>query len=370
MSTREDGEPLHTVLAAAQVIDPGFTEVTLKKWRDGGLVPRPEARPGRGRKSDKQGGRAAIYPAGTIAQLERLLALRTAAREAGRRFRPEQALWDVWWTGGYGRSSAIQAQLSGQVGALADFATAVRSQTDTEHDAPTGMTVYDEVARGKLGSELAGAQTRTGKRAFPSLLYFLINLAQGSFAGFTDDDPTGHRRKSTDLTDVQIFDRGTGLDRARQDRLDAADPWLQGPLASPLQGLAALISPVAVDEALEATADDELARARDELQALIGIFFSLRLTLEATHGPGAFGLAGALHPNDLDATAQQRLLLWWLAFRRRPELRDGFQVITTTAGTVAPLETFIDLTRSAASRELPRRLSPEQLLASQKGDAQ
>jgi hypothetical protein len=74
-----------------------------------------------------------------------------------------------------------------------------------------------------------------------------------------------------------------------------------------------------------------------------------------------------LHPNDLDAPAQQRLLLWWLAFRRSPDLRDGFRMITTTAGAVAPLETFIGLTRSAASRELPRQLSPEQLGTGQEG---
>lgn len=357
MSKHADGERLQAILAAARAIDPDFTEVTLRKWRDSGLVQRPQARPGRGRTT---GGRDAIYPTGTIVQLERLLAKRAAAREAGTRFRPDRALWQVWWGGGYGRPDAIRDLLQQQAEALALTVDSISPRLDTENGPERATTVYDELAPEAVGPGLAEASERTGKDAFPTLLYFLLNLARGSFPGFTDDDPGERTRRSTDPDDRHIFERGTGLDRARRDRIGAAQPWLRGPLAPQLQNLAGLISPTAVENALELTSDEELEAARDEVQALIGILFSLRLTLESMRGQGAFGLAGVLHPNDLDAAGQQRLLVWWLAFRHHPELRDWFRVIIGTTEAVAPLEAFIDLTRSAATRELPRQLPSHQ----------
>lgn len=66
---------------------------------------------------------------------------------------------------------------------------------------------------------------------------------------------------------------------------------------------------------------------------------------------------------------QKRLLLWWLALRRNADLRNGFRVITATAAAVEPLESFIELTRSAATRELPRQLTPEQVLSREEVDA-
>ncbi len=367
MSDREAGEPLHSVLAAARTIDPAFTEVTLKKWRDGGLVPRPFARPGRGRKGDNQGGRGAIYPVGTSTHLQHLLELRAAAREAGRRFRPEQALWQVWWSGGYGRLDVIRDQLRHQTEARVQTVDSISSRMDRENDPERATTIFDELAQGSVGLGLSQARERLGKDAFPTLLYFLFNLARGSFPGFTNDDPVGHVRKVDDPDDRHIFERGVGLDRARHDRIGTAQPWLRGPLTPQLQDFANLVSPAALEEALEITTDRDLEEARNEVQALVGILYSLRLTLESMRGPGAFGLTGVLHPNDLDASGQRQLLLGWLAFRQHPEVWEGFHVIIGTAGAVAPLETFIDLTRSAATRELPRHLPPDQDAADREG---
>src|SRR4051794_20444227 len=89
MDDERSGEPRENVLAVAMTEDPRFSEVTFKKWRDRGLVPRPIARPGRGREL----GRAAVYPPGTTAQLLRVLAIRTE----GGRFDPDRALWRLWW---------------------------------------------------------------------------------------------------------------------------------------------------------------------------------------------------------------------------------------------------------------------------------
>lgn len=359
MSNHEPGEPLQSVLAAARAVDPDFTEVTLKKWRDGGLVPRPQARPGRGRKGDKQGGRDAIYPVGTSNQLQRLLELRAAAREVGTRFRPERALWHVWWGGGYGSPDTIRDQLRQQAAELVQSVESISHRMGAESNSDGATTVFDDAARGSIGAGLASARERTGKNTFPTLLYFLFNLARGSFPGFKDDDPGDRARGSTDLDDRRIFARGMGLDRARLDQPGTGEPWLQGSLDAQLDDLASLASPDAVENALQLTSHEELEAARDELQALIGILFSLRLTLENMHGPGAFGLTGAPHPDDLDESGQRHLLVWWLALRLRPQLRDGYRLITGIAGAVAPMETFIDVTRSAATRQLPRQL-PQQ----------
>lgn len=133
-------------------------------------------------------------------------------------------------------------------------------------------------------------------------------------------------------------------------------PWLRVPLADQLARVAPHLSAGRLVETVTAAPDSELEAARDELQALIGILSSLRLTIEAMIGRSAVGLAATPHPNDLDPGMQRKLLLGWLSLRQLPEVRQGLHMTTQTAETIAPRSTFVELTRSAARRQLPREI--------------
>lgn len=102
-------EPVEDVLRAVHERYPDldmdrFQKGPFKQWRDRKLIRRPVRRPGRG----KGPGRSAIYPAGTTAQLLRILEIRAE----GGRFDPERTLWRLWWEGWPVEPNAIRDRLA------------------------------------------------------------------------------------------------------------------------------------------------------------------------------------------------------------------------------------------------------------------
>jgi hypothetical protein len=312
MTHEPHAEPVEAIRAAALRCDPEFTEVMFKKWRTAGLLPRPTARPGRG-----QGpGRDSLYPAGTSAQLCRLLELRAATLKAGRRFQPGKVRWQLWWEGWPVESTRIRAGLSEQCNEIASFVAVM-----WRDGAPTAFCRerVAAVAAGNLPTPLREVRRRVGRERFTETYFLLLELLAGAFHGW--DAP--ERRTE--------FLRATGLDRGRQDRIGTAAPWLRGSLDAQLRTLSHLIHPSAMREALDATSDTALIEARTELQRLLLVLHRIRTLVEQLRGSGAFGLAPVPDPTLLTPSLQQLLLLCWVALRRQPELREGYQMITETA---------------------------------------
>ncbi len=157
----EQGEPVERIMAAVHDRYPEldmakFQAGPFKQWRDRGLFPRPVRRPGRGRKH----GKGAIYPAGTTAQVLRILELRAD----GGRFDPEQALWRLWWEGWPIRQDQIQRRLQAFVAELTQPATAKRD--------------------GKLPPALTKVRRRAGAGGFEELTELLRILQTGHAPGY------------------------------------------------------------------------------------------------------------------------------------------------------------------------------------------
>ncbi len=91
----QQGETTPFLIDTAQQHGHRVTAGMLKKWHLFGLLPRPKQKQlGRNREG-KSLGSVTIYPPRTLAQLLRLLEMRSE----GGRFNPERALWRLWWEG-------------------------------------------------------------------------------------------------------------------------------------------------------------------------------------------------------------------------------------------------------------------------------
>lgn len=312
MTHEPHAEPVAEIRATALRCDPEFTEVMFKKWRTAGLLPRPMARPGRGRGP----GRNSLYPAGTTAHLCRVLELRATTLKAGRRFQPGKVRWQLWWEGWPIETTRIRADLADRCGEIAALVAAMwcdGQPTAFCQDQVTAM------AAGNLPSPLRQVRQRVGRERFAATCFLLLELLAGTFTGWN-----GPVMRAD-------FLRATGLDRGRQDRIGTAPPWLRGSLDAQLRTLSQLVQPSAMRDALEATTDAGLIEARTELHCLLDVLHRIRTLVDQLRGPGAFGLALVPDPEQMTPSLQQLLLLGWLSLRRQSELREGYRAIMETA---------------------------------------
>ncbi len=305
-------EPVEEIRATALRSDPDFSDVMFKKWRTAGLLPRPIARPGRGRGP----GRDSLYPAGTSAQLCRVLELRATTLKAGKRFQPGKVRWQLWWEGWPIDAERIWADLSARCDEIGGLVTAMWRDGEPT---PFCREQVAAMAAGNLPTPLREVRQRVGRERFTETYFLLLELSAGAFRGW--DAP--ERRTE--------FLRATELDRGRHDRIGTVAPWLRGSLDAQLRMLSQLVQPSAMRDALDATRDTQLIEARTELQRLILVLHRIRTLVEQLRGPGAFGLALVPDPEQLTPSLKQLLLLGWVVIRRQPEVCEGYRMITETA---------------------------------------
>lgn len=315
-----------------------ITPVMLKKWRDAGLLARPRqrglGRPGQ-QDEDIKRGSDALYPPGTSVQLLRLLAIRAE----GRRFKPERALWRLWWEGFPIEDSRIRPLLDRDLQTL-----------DAWWKTWQGLSPDDRIEQSmpldRLPEPFRSIRERIGRPGMEWLTSVLTRIATGEFSSWED------------AIERDAVLRGLGFDRAKQDRIGRAEPWLRGMLDEHLRKLAMIVRPDQLRDTLQRTSDDDLRHARDELQVFLGLLYTVQLTAESTLGRGAMGLGWLPHPNDLNHTVMPGVLLGWLAFRRDPTLYAGYQMLMHFAQSGAPLSFFSDLIRDAGTKDLPRQVVP------------
>ncbi len=332
-------ESAESLIAVAGDHGHRVTPVMLKKWRARGLLPRPTTR-GLGRPSCRDDGQKrgsdAIYPLGTTAQLLRLLEIRAE----GGRFDPERALWRLWWENFAIEPSYIWNQLDGKLQPIELWSEKWRALTSDERI--EWMMLPD-----RLPDPLRTIRDRVGRRGLECVMDVLIRIAAGELTIWEDKE-----ERSSVIN-------GLGLDRAKRDRIGVASPWLRGMLDEQLRELATTIRPDRLREALDATKEENaLCNGRDELQAFLGLLYTVRLTVEPMLGAGALGLGLIPHPNDLCYAIMPTLFLGWFAFRRDPTLYAGYETLMAFAESGASLTFFIDLMRNADTQKLPRRLEP------------
>jgi hypothetical protein len=260
-------------------------------------------------------------------------------RAEGGRFDPERALWRSWWEGQPVRPARVRAQL---LAAVDDYASLAAWMASAE--APGHLLARLQRTPGReLPAPLQALRRHKDRVAAVDAL---LRVFAGGFGGWSYE---GERA---------AFARATGLDRAGRDRIGTAAPWLRGLLSDPLADLSTKAAPAELRSALDGTADAGLDDARDELQALAGVLFSLAATLEGMRGRGAFGLGAVGDPREWGVPLQRLLLAAWLALRRHPELQDGYRTLLAASAFVAPPEEFASLVRGTGAGESPRRQQP------------
>lgn len=334
-------EPTESLITTAAAHGHRVTPVMLKKWRDAGIIPRPQQRSlGRDR------GTVALYPAGTRAQLLRLLSIRAEAS----RFNVEHALWRLWWEGFPIEPTRIRALLEQQLGAFEGWVS--RWHTLTPDERIEEITRISDPPPSRLPEPLRTIRTRLGSQGMGLLASSLARMAVGEFGEWLEQG------------EQDAVLAGLGLDQARRERIGREQPWLRGVLSDQLSRFTATIRPERLRDAVAMASDEELQRARDELKAFLKFLYTARVMLESITGrEGAFGLARMPHPNELEHAVMPGMLLGWLAFRRDPALRSGYDTMMSFAAASAPVAFFMELVRKADTEALPRRLAPSGSMA-------
>lgn len=300
--------------AAAESGQP-MSSPLLAKWRRAGLLPRPVQRSmGRGR------GTVAIYPAGSTAQLLRLLAIRAeheAAPADGRaergRFNPDRALWRLWWEGWPVNPGKVRDALSDTLRTWEAALGELDRVQDADDGDPWGTFETD-----RLPPALADVRNRVGKSAFSTVGRLVLNAASGRFAGFLPVASVGNDVQ--DDGDDEIMGKALGVAGVAR-AVGVPSMAAGGMVEETLSEYSEAVGVGKLRATLDVTDDAALATARADLRAALAIAWGVLADFGAAH-PRSSPAHNPLRWSPDDAADHlPGFVLVALALRRDPTLR-------------------------------------------------
>ncbi len=275
------------LLAEVQRRGYGVTRHRLKRLRATGLMPRPEVRHGGVR------GSRSFYPGWATDQF--LLVCRMQERE--RRF--NELIMLVWWEGGWVEPSALRAAMQELLAPLTRELAAYRDRDPYDAADELSARLAHGRARSATGSLLRRRVRDAEDRR--SMMWTIALLVFGGDPGW-DIGPAGDDR---DESLQGLFERASGIDRAREDEIGGEGPWLLshdevGEMLAPLRdaGFFDVIEPARV---LDAATDGALEQARKDVRLVIQPLGALARAIEEQLGTDIGGL-GSLRVLAEDAT--------------------------------------------------------------------
>jgi hypothetical protein len=143
------------------------------------------------------------------------------------------------------------------------------------------------------------ARRRVGADNFDWFLSLLLSVVAGRTADLA-------------LEDLQLIERGMGIDRARNDVLaTTAKPWLDGDIREDFDNIAKLANPDSIAAALTEPSDDELRELRDKTKLFCSFVSNTGSVVRKTIDRWAFGFGGfgAVFDDMLSRPADQALVL-------------------------------------------------------------
>jgi len=301
-------------------IDGQIDKKRLARWHRWDLIPAPTKREflGRGK------GSRTLYPPGTKAQLLRLMTFLKSDRRAS------HARWSLWWEGFQIPLNWIRALLAEVAEKFDKFMPMLVNARGLSERA---WQFIDEAPEARLGNPiLRRARKRIGKERFPTLVRIIMEIATGTFKGWSPPSLTGAK----DASESEILEKATGLDRARVDRMGKTGPWLTGDLGPELKQLSKSFSSVSMINVLADTTDEELIEARNELRNILSTLERASVMAEGLLGRGALGLGRVREIANLPPVGQSSFLLLWLVLRRERAIIEGLNVIVKQAHTWLP----------------------------------
>ncbi len=268
--------------------------------------------------------------------------------------RLQQAAWQLWWEGysvptELGRAFLIEAARQW------DTTTRLLRSDAARGLSTLALSLLAKTATMRLtGLPVAQSRKRVGTDRFQEFARVMLETAVGIFDGYRTPE------------EAHVVEQALGLERARKDRLTAADAWLSGNTGPVLKELSQLLLQHPLSDVLSGVTDEDLEGARADLCKFVRSIDSVGFLLEHVFGRDAFGFSLLCRSlNEMKPQPQALLLLAWVLFRRHgsAELREGMESYLEAApeaqemlGTVRMLE--------QARQELPafaEILAPNQI---------
>jgi hypothetical protein len=308
ITSDDTGETNDMLIEAAAEAGFVVSKRQLAEWHRAGLLPTPRRVPRVGTSP----GMRSVYPPGTADQL--LALCRCRERYPHRR---DELAWSLWWAGYAVPMRYVRPVLEGARSSWQQGLDELRRLAATPADDPDAVSealldLLDRTATARLATKtLRQARKRLGRDRFPTLVRVILQVASGTFEGYSVDAVTG-----TDEAERRLVEAGLGLERARTDRFADTVPWLTGDtghlLAMLSRGLRG--SPIGAD--LETTSDEAIRWARDEASSILEMIEGFSTLVERMYQRGAFGFGGLAQAiRDATPRDQALMLLFWRMLR-------------------------------------------------------
>lgn len=322
----------------AHANDSRVTARTLEYWRHEGLMPNAERTGQSGKRPEW------TYPPGSVEQLDELLHLRQITKQ------PDVLRVALWFRGYPVQTTRIGPSIAGILRRAQEM---LAKEIEKRRDPSLPPHQATEAALQKVARTLArkrgphapprfGRQSLEDREAGTSLLLGLV-------LGY----PEASKRIPTDAVK---FERLTGLDQARRNRLGLA-AWLSGPPGEGLESFESIASLPALIRAAESASDEELIASRDLARTLLnGIQAASRMVSAFALTDNAAGLAA------WEAVAEQPAAAAWLtaftiAIRHTARHDDNLRTLVDALDTsVLPIDTHVRELAQLNSEELRERL--------------
>ena len=315
------------ILNAARAQGAEVTRRQLKRWRQDGLLPRPDWQ-----HEDGLSGSRSLYPAWTVDQVVEIW------RRRQKRRRTAELLIGLWWDGSWVDRSALREALCAPLERLSHHAQEItRCHQDPYEAADALIEVAEREAANAGGLGLVGrrlrnrADTRTVMHTF-----FLVGLGvepewETQDVGLPVPEPSV----------AELVSRGTGIERAQRDRLGTDPPWLSE--APDVQRelyemrAAGLFDLLDLGGLIRHASDVELDDARDAARAFSRFIAPAADALEAEFGRDIGGLGSIAElANTADEPGQPIWLVRLMLAARRLLPPETFEALAAAGAPASP----------------------------------
>lgn len=281
-------ESTEEILKAARDAGWSTSHDQLVRLHQFGIIQRPRQRPlGRGK------GTVTLYPVGTTALVIR-------ATELKRKFDLAEVAWTMWWEGLAVSDSLARSYLTKAAKSfIKQWGELVDEQGDLTAKAHDFLDRAGAPETRIDSMPMRWARRRVGTDNFDPFLTLLLAVV----AGRTADLP---------LEDLELIERGMGIDRARTDVLaTTGNPWLDGDIREDFENIRRLANPADIATALTEASDEELRELRDKTKLFCSFVSNMGSVVRQTIDRWAFGFGGfgAFFDDMLKGPAGQALVL-------------------------------------------------------------
>ena len=161
-----------------------------------------------------------------------------------------------------------------------------------------------------------------GAKDFETVLMWLLSMLTGDFS-FYASELTDARGDTLDS--FQLLDRAMGLGRARTDKWEGGDPWLQDDYSPTLRSVSARLADASCSDLIGDPGSEQLNVGREEYFYLRNfVLYGAASLADQLNDANAFGfglIARILADTSIET--ERMMLLLWLIIRQEPEIQKG-----------------------------------------------